>query len=113
MIFTPASIIFCFSFLKNQFRKADSNESGFLSLDEIKDLCHSLNIKLEKNKIVEIFNEANTNKTDKSSKERGQVLNEDEFVSFYYKLMRREEIDDLFTQYCPKDVRNIILKFKC
>ena len=28
-----------------------------------------------------------------------QVLNESEFVSFYYKLMRRPEIDDIFRRY--------------
>ena len=91
--------------MKTQFRKADGNQSGYLSFDEIKDLCHGLNIKLEKSKLKEMFEEANTNKCDDSPKERGQVLNEDEFVAFYYKLMRREEIDELFDKYCPKHVR--------
>lgn len=48
-----------------------------------------------------LFNEANTDLDDKSShwKERGQVLNEEEFVSFYYSLMRRPEIDEIFKKY--------------
>ena len=28
-----------------------------------------------------------------------KVLNEDEFVAFYYKLMRRPEIDEIFKRY--------------
>ena len=85
------------------YRKADTNNSGFLSFDEIKGLCHSLNIKMEKELLKKIFMESNTNHEDKSRKERGQqVLNEDEFVAFYYKLMRREEIDELFAKYSEK-----------
>ncbi len=47
-----------------------------------------------------LFAEANT-EADKSDhwKERGQVLNEEEFVSFYYALMRRPEIDEIFKKY--------------
>lgn len=86
-------------FLKNQFRAADTNKSGFLSFDEIKGLCHGLNIKMDKNEMKRLFNEANTELNDKSSKEKGQVLNEDEFVAFYYKLMRRKEIDEIFLKY--------------
>lgn len=48
-----------------------------------------------------LFAEANTDTNDKSDhwKERGQVLNEEEFVSFYYALMRRPEIDEIFKKY--------------
>eukprot|EP00092_Neocalanus_flemingeri_P005512 GFUD01005942.1.p1 GENE.GFUD01005942.1~~GFUD01005942.1.p1 ORF type:complete len:789 (-),score=239.22 GFUD01005942.1:53-2419(-) len=86
-------------YLKNQFRKADSNNSGYLDFEEAKDLCKSLNIKLEKEDLRNLFNEANTEKSNPASKEKGEVLNEDEFVSFYYKLMRRPEIDEIFRRY--------------
>jgi len=92
-------------FLKNQFRAADTNKSGFLSFDEIKGLCHGLNIKMDKNEMKRLFNEANTELNDKSSKEKGQVLNEDEFVAFYYKLMRRKEIDEIFLKYAGNSNR--------
>ena len=37
-------------------------------------------------------------------KEFGQeVLNEDEFVDFYYRLMRRPEIDELFDKFAAGD----------
>ena len=88
-------------FLGRQFQKADANKSGFLSFDEIKKLCHRLNIKVNKEKMQTLFNEANTDHDDKSKhwKEKGQVLNEEEFVSFYYSLMRRPEIDEIFRKY--------------
>jgi len=89
-------------YLKNQFRKADGNNNGYLDFDEAKDLCKGLNIKLDKEELRKLFNEANSEKTNPASKEKGEVLNEDEFVSFYYKLMRRPEIDEIFRRYTDK-----------
>ena len=92
-------------YLKEQFRKADTNRSGFLSFKEVKELCHRLNVKMKKDDLERMFDQANTNKEDKTPiwKERGgQVLNEEEFVTFYYNLMRREEIDELFDKYSEK-----------
>ena len=88
-------------FLGKQFRKADANKSGFLSFDEVKKLCHRLNVKVSKEKMQTLFNEANTDVDDKSKHwgEKGQILNEEEFVSFYYSLMRRPEIDEIFKKY--------------
>ena len=69
----------------------------------MKTLCNSLNIKISKEKLQEAFDHANTKK-DRSMKEFGQdVLNEDEFVDFYYRLMRRPEIDELFDRYAKED----------
>ena len=53
--------------MSKQFRKADVNKSGFLSFDEIKKLCHRLNIKISKEKMQTLFNDANTDHDDKSS----------------------------------------------
>ena len=85
-------------FLKEKFRKADTNKSGYLSFGEIKKLARTLNIKIEESILKKVFDEANEDKQIKI-KDRGQVLDENEFVTFYYKLMRREEIDELFLQY--------------
>ena len=72
-------------------------------MEEVKGLCKSLNIKISKEEMQEAFDHANTKK-DKSLKEFGQdVLNEDEFVDFYYRLMRRPEIDELFDKYAAGD----------
>ena len=79
------------------------NNSKYLTFEEVKGLCKSLNIKLSKEKLQDAFDNANTKK-DRSLKELDQaVLNEDEFVDFYYRLMRREEIDELFDKYAKED----------
>ena len=52
---------------------ADANNSGYLNFEETKDLCKGLNIKLDKDDLVKLFNEANTEKTNAASKEKGQV----------------------------------------
>ena len=102
--------------MKEQFRKADTNRSGFLSFEEVKELCHRLNVKMKKDDLERMFDQANTNKEDKTPiwKERGgQVLNEEEFVTFYYNLMRREEIDELFDKYSEKVIAVRLKLFCC
>ena len=74
-----------------------------MTYEEVKGLCKSLNIKISKEELQDAFAKANTRK-DRSLKEMGQdVLNEDEFVDFYYTLMRRPEIDELFDKYAQED----------
>ena len=67
-----------------------------------------MNIKISKEELQDAFDQANTKK-DRSLKELGQdVLNEDEFVDFYYTLMRRPEIDELFDKYAQEDEVRIV-----
>ena len=63
----------------NQFRKADANKSGYLNFEEAQDLCKGLNIELEKEDLRKLFNEANTEKTNAASKEKGEESDEDKF----------------------------------
>ena len=49
--FVPHFKCLMLRFLGRQFQKADANKSGFLSFDEIKKLCHRLNIKVNKEKM--------------------------------------------------------------
>jgi len=86
-------------FLKEKFRAADKDKTGYLDIQETKALCKLLNIKLDKEELERRFNEANTEKTNQQSKDKGEYLNEDEFVNFYYKLMRRPEIDEIFNKF--------------
>ena len=62
-----------YRYLKNQFRKADADNSGYLHFEETKDLCKGLNIKLDKEELRNLFNEANTERTNAASKEKGEV----------------------------------------
>jgi len=89
-------------YLKNAFRKADENRSGALNLSEVKDLCKLLNVKVEKDEMARLFNLANTDKGDLNNKDKGQVLNEEEFLAFYYKLMARPDIQTIFSKYSTK-----------
>jgi len=82
-------------FLKKKFRAADKDKQGSLDFDETKDLTRLLNVKLSKEELKGRFDKANTVK-DGASK---QTLDEDEFVAFYYSLMRRPVVDELFTKY--------------
>jgi len=101
-------------FLKSAFRKADENSSGFLNIDEVKDLCKVLNIKMERDKMVQLFNQANTDKGDLNNKDKGQVLNEDEFITFYFKLMSRPDIEKIFEKYSTNgrmSIENLVAFF--
>ena len=60
-------------YLKNQFRTADANKSGYLDFLEVNILCKGLNIKVDRKDLKVWFNEANTEKTDPASKEKGEV----------------------------------------
>ena len=62
-----------FRFLKNKFRVADANKSGYLNFEETRDLCKCLNIQLDKKELRQLFYEANTEKNKANSKEKGQV----------------------------------------
>jgi len=96
-------------YLKKQFKSADDNESGYLNFDEVKDLCRQLNIKMDKEDMLRLFDLANTNKGDINNKDKEQVLNEDEFVSFYYKLMEEANpaiIKEIFDKYATDNKQN-------
>ena len=89
--------------MKKQFKKADTNNSQYLTFKEVKEMCEMLSIFISNKELQRAFDEANTKK-DRSSKESDEeVLNEDEFVDLYYRLMRRPEIDDLFDKYAQED----------
>ena len=60
-------------YLKQQYRLADANSSGYLDYDEVRELCKGLNIKLDREELRILFNEANTEKTDPASKDKGEV----------------------------------------
>jgi phosphatidylinositol phospholipase C delta len=95
-------------FLKKKFRIADKNKSNSLTFSETKDLVKLLNIKISKEEMEEKFNQANTEKGNLGK----ETLDEDEFVAFYYGLLKRPEIEKLFATYtkdCPGKMSPIAL----
>merc|ERR1719509_182375 len=90
-------------FLKENFRKADVDKSGYLNFKEVSNLCSLLNVEIEKDELKKRFDESIREKTDPKPKEKGEVLDIKEFVTFYYKMMRRPEIDLIFKKYSSLD----------
>ena len=84
-------------FLKKAFQRADKNGNGKLSYKEVKDLIESLNVKLDKEVLDSLFIAANERKA--TRKEKEEALDEEEFVTFYYSLLQRPELDDVFQRY--------------
>jgi len=87
-------------YLKKQFQNADKNKNGSLTFDEVKTLVDQLNVKIEKEDLRRLFNAANKNKSTKDQKE---ALDEEEFVAFYYSLLKRPEIEAVFFKFAGKD----------
>ena len=100
-------------FLKKKFQSADKDNSKKLSFDEVKSLCKSLNIELSRDEMRGAFNASRKEKKQKIEFGR-DFLDEDEFVDFYNKLMRRPEIDELFDKYSEEDnTQRVYAKKKC
>jgi len=86
-------------YLKKQFQQADKNKNGSLTFEECLGLTEQLNIQMDKKNLLEFFQAANKNKAKKGEKE---ALDESEFISFYYSLLRRPELDEIFIKYICK-----------
>ncbi|XP_029644259.1 1-phosphatidylinositol 4,5-bisphosphate phosphodiesterase delta-1 isoform X2 [Octopus sinensis] len=83
--------------IRDAFLSADKNSDGEVDFDELVKLLKSLNARMKKKYILQIFNEANTNKT--ANRYGKQTLDSEEFVKFYHLLTRRSELEELFKRY--------------
>ncbi|CAL8139538.1 unnamed protein product [Orchesella dallaii] len=84
--------------LRKQFNSADMDKNKCLSLAETMKLLKNLNIRMDEDDANKLFHEANTRKAS-GKNPPPEVLDEEEFVAFYFKLLRRPEIQDLFDKY--------------
>ncbi|XP_075527977.1 1-phosphatidylinositol 4,5-bisphosphate phosphodiesterase delta-1-like isoform X1 [Dermacentor variabilis] len=82
--------------LRDQFQKADVNKSGALNFQECQGLLRQLNITMDKRHCRALFNAANFKKHKVSGED---VLDRDEFISFYHSLLSRPDIDAIFKTY--------------
>jgi len=80
--------------LRKKFNSADSNSDKCLTFNETMNLLQELNIEMNEAEGQVLFNEANT----KVSTYEGlrEVLDEDEFMTLYFRLLQRPEIEELF-----------------
>ncbi len=74
--------------MKKQFQNADKNKNGSLTFDECRKLIEQLNVKMDKEVLKDLFDAANCRKSvaaGKDGKKEKEALDQDEFVSFYYR----------------------------
>ena len=80
--------------LRKQFNAADIDKNKCLNFPETMKLLKQMNIVMDESKARQLFNAANTKKNDR--KGTIEVLDEDEFVTFYFKLLQRPELEKIF-----------------
>lgn len=85
--------------LRIQFQDADKDNNKSLNFAECCALLRQLNIKMDKSHAKKLFNQANTSKQKRGGE---QVLEVDEFVSFYHALLKMPEIEKLFKRYASE-----------
>lgn len=95
--------------LKLQFQEADVDRNGSLNYEECLTLLKQLNVKLPKLTVKRMFDNANTNRNLRNGE---QVLDAEEFVTFYMNLMSRSEVKELFARY-SKDGKEMDAKELC
>jgi len=82
--------------LRSKFEAADKDNNGALNMDEVVKLLRKFNLQMDKKHIKDLFNAANTNNVMRDGQ---QVLDAQEFVSFYHSLLKMPMIEQLFKQY--------------
>ncbi|XP_046406042.1 1-phosphatidylinositol 4,5-bisphosphate phosphodiesterase delta-4-like isoform X2 [Ischnura elegans] len=82
--------------LKKQFEGADIDKSGGLNFSECCKLLQQLNIKMQIREAKKLFDKANTRKLEIRGE---QVLDDKEFIDFFFSLMKRTDIEAIFKRY--------------
>ena len=81
-------------YLREKFNSADKSGTGYLDLKEFSLLLKQINIFLEEEDIIKVFNEVDA---DNSSK-----INEAEFLKFYHRVLVRPMLFDVFESISKK-----------
>uniref|UniRef100_A0AAY4EZZ6 Phosphoinositide phospholipase C n=1 Tax=Denticeps clupeoides TaxID=299321 RepID=A0AAY4EZZ6_9TELE len=91
--------------LKQTFSEADKNGDGNLSISEVLQLLHKLNVNLSRQKVQEMFTEADTDENEGS-------LAFDEFCSFYKMMSTRRDLYLIMLSYSSEkdymDVKDLL-----
>ncbi|XP_060104021.1 1-phosphatidylinositol 4,5-bisphosphate phosphodiesterase delta-1 [Heteronotia binoei] len=76
-------------------RKADKNKDNKMTFKELKNFLKEVNIQVDDSYARQIFEQCDTSQTD--------TLEDDEIEVFYKLLTEREEIGEIFSQYCDAE----------
>uniref|UniRef100_A0A672V715 Phosphoinositide phospholipase C n=1 Tax=Strigops habroptila TaxID=2489341 RepID=A0A672V715_STRHB len=82
----------CSTWLKQTFDEADKNGDGSLSINEVLQLMHKLNVNLPRQKVKQMFKEADTD-------DNQGTLGFDEFCAFYKMMSTRRDLYLLMLTY--------------
>ena len=103
-------------YLRERFNAADISKNGYLFLNEFTLLLKQINIEMDEEEIIKVFNEANQDKTLVDGK---HVLDETEFLKFFHKLLQRPDLSEIFEEVSnkykglaitPKELQNFMIK---
>ncbi|KAB5567698.1 hypothetical protein PHYPO_G00235870 [Pangasianodon hypophthalmus] len=86
------SLTACITWLKQTFTEADKNGDGSLSISEVLQLLHKLNVNLPRQKVKQMFKEADTD-------DNQGTLGFEEFCSFYKMMSTRRDLYLLMLTY--------------
>ncbi|MCI4381118.1 hypothetical protein PGIGA_G00247920 [Pangasianodon gigas] len=86
------SLTVCITWLKQTFTEADKNGDGSLSISEVLQLLHKLNVNLPRQKVKQMFKEADTD-------DNQGTLGFEEFCSFYKMMSTRRDLYLLMLTY--------------
>ncbi|KAG5838711.1 hypothetical protein ANANG_G00226480 [Anguilla anguilla] len=92
VILGGASLTLALTWLKQTFAEADKNGDGSLSISEVLQLLHKLNVNLPRQKVKQMFKEADTD-------ENQGTLGFEEFCTFYKMMSTRRDLYLLMLTY--------------
>jgi len=81
-------------YLREKFNSADISRTGFLNLKEFSLLLKKINIYLEEDEIVKVFNDVDTDKS--------TLICEAEFLKFYHRVLSRPMLFEVFESITQK-----------
>jgi len=81
-------------YLREKFNSADKSGTGVLDLHEFSLLLKQINIYLEEEEIVKVFNEVDA--------DNSTLINESEFLKFYHRVLSRPMLFDVFESISQK-----------
>ncbi|XP_040609253.1 1-phosphatidylinositol 4,5-bisphosphate phosphodiesterase delta-4 isoform X3 [Mesocricetus auratus] len=85
------------------FHRGDRNQDGRMSFEEAQRLLHLMNVEMDQEYALNLFQEANVSQSD--------TLEGEEFVQFYKALTKRTEVEQLFENFSSDGQKLTLLEF--
>ncbi|KAM5228717.1 1-phosphatidylinositol 4,5-bisphosphate phosphodiesterase delta-4 [Ctenodactylus gundi] len=89
--------------LSDWFQRGDKNQDGRMSFQEVQRLLHLMNVEMDQEYALSLFQAADTSQTG--------TLEGEEFVQFYKALTKRTEVQELFEKFSADGQKLTLLEF--